>query len=160
MQFSKTRIMVSELQHNMSLSHRTVVRFIQGLGLHKTCVMSSPSTVWRSQATKDVLGFPILTKYVVSGYECLEHIITGNKTCLSPYSRDKTCKYEVETSWIPTIGEVQGCEVRWQCDGHHAWGPLRCVFGRLQATRSNMQCRCILYGAGTVMGCHETDSLG
>lgn len=95
-------------------------------------------------------------QYAVSGYKFLEDIVTGDKTCLLPYPRDKTCKYGVETFWVPTIKEVEGCEVCWHSDGHRVIGPISCVFSRLHGTRSNSQCRCILYCAGSVKGCHKT----
>lgn len=76
--FSNTEeLRVSELQYNLSLSSRTVVRIIQGLGLHTACA-------WWVPHHKGCHGLIVTTVcYLwlqISGMHCHR-----DEACLSPY---------------------------------------------------------------------------
>jgi hypothetical protein len=95
--------------HDLGLSHGTIGRIIQELGLHKVCERWALGALSEDhKAQRMVTAVPFLQQYAIHDHDFLERIVTGDETWVPG---DKTCKPGVETSRVPATGKMQDGKV-------------------------------------------------
>jgi hypothetical protein len=75
------RVTVSELEYDLGLSHGTIARIIQELGVHKVCARWVPGALSEDHnVQRMVSALSFLQQYAIHGHDFLERIITGDET--------------------------------------------------------------------------------
>jgi hypothetical protein len=109
-------ITVTELQHDLNLSHGILVNMIQDLGFNKVCTLCALITNGRSQEPMNGLCCVIFA-VIFCQWSGIYQMHCHRKWVSSEYPGDKTPQHGLETQRFSMIRKVQDREVHWQSDG-------------------------------------------